>query len=107
MSAPYHRVDFVHAHLHNEQPLRGLKRSLVPTSDSDRRFPLCRMLVDTPFPFPWAQLLVLFLLGYALSLPWLVVAFVDHAWAAASLTFFAVLTYWSTNEVRQRAHCSV
>jgi len=60
---------------------------------------VCRILADTPFPFPWAQLLTLFLVAYAVSLPFLVVAFVKDVGSAAALTFIAVLTYWSTNEV--------
>lgn len=61
-----------------------------------------RILADTPFPFPWAQLLTLFLVCYAASLPFLVVAFVSDVWTAAALTFVAVLTYWSTNEVENK-----
>ena len=59
----------------------------------------CRILADTPFPFPWAQLLTLFLVSYAISLPFMLVSFVREVWTAGLLTFLAVLTYWSTNEV--------
>ena len=62
-----------------------------------------RILADTPFPFPWAQLLTLFLVSYAISLPFMLVSFVRDVWTAGLLTFLAVLTYWSTNEVPFRS----
>lgn len=68
-------------------------------ADGYQAFEQCRMLSDTPFPWPWAQLLMLFLIAYAVSLPIMVTAFVDDVWVVSGLTFIAVLTYWSTNEV--------
>ena len=39
-------------------------------------------------------------MSYAISLPFMLVSFVRDVWTAGLLTFLAVLTYWSTNEVR-------
>ena len=38
-------------------------------------------------------------MSYAISLPFMLVSFVRDVWTAGLLTFLAVLTYWSTNEV--------
>jgi predicted membrane chloride channel (bestrophin family) len=74
----------------------------VTVTCADSMYGRCgRILADTPFPFPWAQLLTLFLVSYAISLPFMLVSFVRDVWTAGLLTFLAVLTYWSTNEVRR------
>ena len=55
--------------------------------------------MDTPFPFPWAQLVLILLLVFSATCPLLIVAWVDSIWLGVLLNFFAVLTYWALNEV--------
>ena len=59
----------------------------------------CRVLVDTPFPFPWAQLVLMLLLVFSVTCPLLVVCWVDTLWLSVILDFIAVQTYWALNEV--------
>ncbi|KAK9805550.1 hypothetical protein WJX72_004682 [[Myrmecia] bisecta] len=59
----------------------------------------CRKLADTPFPFPWAQMILLFLLMFALTVPVLIIGFVHRLWLALLLDFICVQAYWALNEV--------
>eukprot|EP01023_Acetabularia_acetabulum_P024927 TRINITY_DN2394_c0_g1_i2.p1 TRINITY_DN2394_c0_g1~~TRINITY_DN2394_c0_g1_i2.p1 ORF type:complete len:530 (+),score=43.52 TRINITY_DN2394_c0_g1_i2:220-1809(+) len=59
----------------------------------------CRKLNDTPFPFPWAQAVLAFLLLFALVVPLVVCGFIKSTWLACLLTFLAVSTYWTLNEI--------
>lgn len=49
----------------------------------------CRKLVETPFPFPWAQTTVFLLLAYAVTLPFLIVAYVERAWLGCLINFIS------------------
>ncbi|GAB4814316.1 hypothetical protein N2152v2_001362 [Parachlorella kessleri] len=62
-------------------------------------FEQCRKLVDTPFPFPWSQIIVAFLLMYTLTIPVMMAAYIKQVWLGVVLTFISVLTYWALNEV--------
>lgn len=68
-------------------------------SEGFEAFEQCRALVDTPFPFPWAQAMVIFLLIYTLTSPILMVAWVESVWLAVALDFLSVVTFWTLNEV--------
>lgn len=52
-------------------------------------FEQCRALAETPFPFPWAQLMAVLLLIYSVSLPVLMVTWTDEIWLALVLNFFS------------------
>lgn len=58
-----------------------------------------RAIADTPFPFPWAQMVLVMLIMYAISVPLVVVAFVDSMWMGIVVNFFCVQSYWCLNEV--------
>ena len=60
---------------------------------------LCRKLVDTPFPFPWAQTMQITLIMWCLFFPIYAVSFTTHAALAAVLTFVSVQTFYMLNEV--------
>lgn len=59
----------------------------------------CRAIADTPFPFPWAQMVLVMLILYAVSVPLVVVAFVDSTWMGIVVNFICVQSYWCLNEV--------
>lgn len=62
-------------------------------------FEQCRYLCDTPFPFAWAQLIVVLLLCFQFTLPFVVVSSVED-WALGIV--FATIgaqAYWAMNEV--------
>ena len=48
------------------------------------------MLADTPFPFPWAQLVLTLLLAYTLTVPFLIVAYCNAPWLGLVLDFMCV-----------------
>lgn len=60
---------------------------------------LCRILADTPFPFPWAQMVLIMLIFYALTVPLVVVAFINSTWVGLVINFLSVQSYWCLNEV--------
>lgn len=68
-------------------------------SEGYHGFEQCRMLVETPFPFPWTQLLTLILLLYVVSLPFMVAVCMTRQWLACIVTFMSTITHWATNEV--------
>ena len=53
----------------------------------------CKKIVDTPFPFPYAQCVFVALLVYAVSTPIQNGLAVDHAPSACILTFVARRPY--------------
>lgn len=55
--------------------------------------------MDTPFPFPWAQLLTLLMVLYVITLPLVMAAYLADVVISTGLTFVAAITYWATNEV--------
>lgn len=59
----------------------------------------CRAISDTPFPFPWAQMVLVMLLLYAITAPLVVVAFVDSMWMGIVVNFICIQSYWCLNEV--------
>ena len=88
-------------------PSRGWKAIEPPTGMAAWRgldegfeaFEQCRALVDTPFPFPWAQAMVLFLVIFSLCLPLLMVAWLKTVWIACLVDFLSVFCFWTLNEV--------
>lgn len=68
-------------------------------SNGYSQFEQCRVLADTPFPFPWAQMVLILLILYALLVPLLVVAFVNRTWVGLVINFISVQSYWTLNEV--------
>ena len=60
---------------------------------------LCRKLTDTQFPFPWVQAVNIALLLYMLLVPLTVVGFIENVYLATLLTFVAVSTHVTLNEV--------
>jgi predicted membrane chloride channel (bestrophin family) len=88
-------------------PKRGWRTALPPTSAAAWKalgagleaFEQCRKLAETPFAFPWAQLMVLLLVIYSITLPLLMVGWLEAVWLALLLNFFTILAYWSLNEV--------
>eukprot|EP00892_Ulva_mutabilis_P007760 jgi/Ulvmu1/5356/UM022_0150.1 len=62
-------------------------------------FEHCQKLTDTPFPFPWVQAVNIALLLFTLFAPIAVVGFVSSPIMATALTFMAVATYVTLNEV--------
>ena len=61
---------------------------------------LCRKVVDTPFPFPWAQAVTITLLLFCITAPFLIAAFTTTVVMSALMTFVSVHTYMMLNEVR-------
>lgn len=55
--------------------------------------------MDTPFPFPWSQLVLVLVLSFAVLLPFMVADFVYDIYYCVLLDFFSVLIYWSLAEV--------
>lgn len=64
-----------------------------------------RKLVDTPFPFPWSQLLMLQLLLFAIVMPFILSTFVDTWSLSLVFTFVTVLVYFSMLEVARYVLC--
>lgn len=60
---------------------------------------VCRAIADTPFPFPWAQSVLILLILYAISVPLIVVAFINSTWQGLVVNFLCVQSYWCLNEV--------
>eukprot|EP01025_Chloroclados_australasicus_P009970 TRINITY_DN13879_c0_g2_i10.p2 TRINITY_DN13879_c0_g2~~TRINITY_DN13879_c0_g2_i10.p2 ORF type:complete len:252 (+),score=12.30 TRINITY_DN13879_c0_g2_i10:727-1482(+) len=62
-------------------------------------FEHCRKLNHTPFPFPWAQMVLILMLLHMLTVPVMICAFIRDTYIAIVLSFMAVQTYWALNEV--------
>eukprot|EP00892_Ulva_mutabilis_P007761 jgi/Ulvmu1/5357/UM022_0151.1 len=62
-------------------------------------FEHCQKLTDTPFPFPWVQAVNIALLLFTLCAPIAVIGFIHNPFLATVLTFMAVATYITLNEV--------
>mmetsp|Transcript_40168 Transcript_40168/g.94045 ORF Transcript_40168/g.94045 Transcript_40168/m.94045 type:complete len:440 (-) Transcript_40168:590-1909(-) len=58
-----------------------------------------RKIVDTPFPFPHAQMIILALVLFAFFCPIVMVAYLSEAWLVISLNFVTTWTYFGVNEV--------
>ena len=59
---------------------------------------MCRKLVDTPFPFPWAQAMSI-LLTFAIVTPVVIVGHTTAIWTSIWITWAAVQTHVMLNEV--------
>eukprot|EP01024_Parvocaulis_polyphysoides_P014826 TRINITY_DN16220_c0_g1_i2.p1 TRINITY_DN16220_c0_g1~~TRINITY_DN16220_c0_g1_i2.p1 ORF type:complete len:459 (+),score=57.88 TRINITY_DN16220_c0_g1_i2:128-1504(+) len=99
-------MNWVHQYIMERRQQGGLKieppiitRLYQVFSEGMLGFEQCRKFCDTPFPFPWAQAVLVFLLIYTVTVPFVIGAFVRSSWLAAIITFIAVLTYWTLNEV--------
>lgn len=68
-------------------------------SEGMQGFSQCRKISETPFPFPWAQLVAVCLLVYALTLPFVISAYVSAPLLAVVLDMISVVTYYVLNEV--------
>ncbi|KAL3134602.1 hypothetical protein ABBQ38_006433 [Trebouxia sp. C0009 RCD-2024] len=68
-------------------------------SEGYLHFEHCRAIADTPFPFPWAQVVLIMLILYALTTPLVVVAFINSTWTGLAVNFLSVQSYWCLNEV--------
>jgi predicted membrane chloride channel (bestrophin family) len=60
---------------------------------------LYRKLNETPFPFPWAQGIIVVLIMFTVSVPFVFAVFIDNTIVAAFASFIAVQTYIMMNEV--------
>ena len=58
-----------------------------------------RKVADTPFPFPWAQMVVVLLVIYTITVPLLIIAYVNSTALATALSVISAATYWALNEV--------
>eukprot|EP00736_Rhodelphis_marinus_P008319 Rmarinus@m.20997 len=56
-------------------------------------------IVETPFPFPYTQLISVLLLIMMLTTPVIVASYVEDVTIACFFTFFAVMGYYALNEV--------
>jgi predicted membrane chloride channel (bestrophin family) len=61
---------------------------------------LCRKIMDTPFPFPWAQAVNFVILIFCITVPFIIVAYTASVAAAVVVTFIATHTHVMLNEVR-------
>lgn len=59
----------------------------------------CKKLVDTPFPFPYAQMVLIFLIILSVVLPVQVCIIVNSTPLAMALTFVTVWAFCGINEV--------
>eukprot|EP01023_Acetabularia_acetabulum_P020213 TRINITY_DN20429_c0_g2_i1.p1 TRINITY_DN20429_c0_g2~~TRINITY_DN20429_c0_g2_i1.p1 ORF type:complete len:458 (+),score=86.68 TRINITY_DN20429_c0_g2_i1:226-1599(+) len=99
-------MNWVHQFIMERRKQGGLKieppiitRLYQVFSEGMLGFEQCRKFSDTPFPFPWAQAVLVFLIIYTVTVPFVIGAFIKSVWLAAVVTFIAVLTYWTLNEV--------
>lgn len=66
---------------------------------SHRTYITCRKLNETPFPFPWAQGIVVVLMIFTVTVPFVFTTFIDNTIVAALASAVAVQTYIMMNEV--------
>mmetsp|Transcript_12415 Transcript_12415/g.31747 ORF Transcript_12415/g.31747 Transcript_12415/m.31747 type:complete len:462 (-) Transcript_12415:1232-2617(-) len=106
----YERVNVVHSwllelvsHRQMEGGLRIappiLSRAYQLLSDGMSAYDQCRKIAYHPFPFPWAQMLLVFLIFYSACQPLMLVAFIKSLWLVILLNLLSVGTYWTINEV--------
>lgn len=76
-----------------------LSRVYQLLSDGHNAFYQCKKIRDTPFPFPYAQLMRFILVVFVNSFPFVVVDFLNHKIPALLVSFFVPLVYFSLNEV--------
>ena len=80
-----------------------LSRPYQNLSDGHLAFGMCKKIRDTPFPFPYAQLMKFLLVIFCLSFPfvstWAVPAQDNGVWDARILSFVICLSLFALNEV--------
>lgn len=82
-----------------EAPAPLLAGSYRMLAEGLRGYDQCRKLADTPFPFPWAQFILVLLVFHTVTVPLLITAYIRVAWLAILLSGMSVITYWTLNEV--------
>lgn len=98
--ANINRLFFQHlAHGGFKVPPPVMARCVGPLEDAMSAFGQATKLAMTQFPFPWAQVVLMFLVLMAASLPFMIVAFIKEIWVGIFMSFVVVTTYWSLNEV--------
>merc|ERR1712196_690586 len=80
-------------------PAPVLSRLYQVLSDGHVGFMQAKKVSYTPFPLPYAQLVLFFIIVLMFSSPFVIVAYVDHMFVAALLSFCASLGYFTLNEV--------
>ena len=72
-------------------------------SDGHLAFAMCKKIRDTPFPFPYAQLMSFLLVMFCLSFPfvatWAVPAQDNWPWKARIISFLVCMSLFALNEV--------
>ena len=58
-----------------------------------------RRVTDTPFPFPWAQTMLVLLLAFTAYCPLLIASYVSNVALATTLSIASTVAYWTMNEV--------
>lgn len=80
-----------------------LSRPYQNLNDGHLAFAMCKKIRDTPFPFPYAQLMSFLLVLFCLSFPfvaaWAVPAQDNWPWKARILSFLVCLSLFALNEV--------
>lgn len=59
----------------------------------------CRKLADTPFPFPYAQLVMGMLIMFLVAIPFLFDTFIKATILSLLLNFITLMSYFSLNEL--------
>lgn len=76
-----------------------LSRLYQVVSDGALGFSQASKITDTPFPFPYQNLIQLFLWVYGLIVPFVMNAWLRNAYLRAVLTFLATWSYFAMHEV--------
>jgi len=64
-----------------------------------RAFEYCRYLLDTPFPFPWAQMIIFALVLWQFLVPFATVVCYDNWALGTAMCAFTIWILWAVNEV--------
>lgn len=70
-------------------------------SDGMLGYNQARKVTDVPFPFPYAQLVMILLSIYCVTVPVIMAAWLEGYWMVCGLTFIAVWSYFAVNEVNR------
>jgi predicted membrane chloride channel (bestrophin family) len=77
----------------------GLTRGGVRACARSDAFQQCKKIVDTPFPYPYAQAVLCMLCIYTVFAPLLVCEIVNSPYLAVGISMIAVSAYATMNEV--------
>ncbi|GMH35646.1 hypothetical protein BSKO_03514 [Bryopsis sp. KO-2023] len=98
--------DWIHTLIMERRRAGGLK---IPAPILTRMFSImsqgmegyenCRKLADTPFPFPYAQLVIALLIMFLVMLPFLFAGFILSDWLSVMLAFISLMTHFALNEL--------